>query len=308
MGRRVVFVINPSSGNGATARAWRAIAARLRDRIGDFGELYTTRPLEATELTRHALQDGADVVVAVGGDGTTNEVVNGFFDDQGKPLHPGAALAVLPRGTGSDFLRTFGREHGVEALAARLQRARFVPLDLGCVSYVDDEGVPRRRHFANVASLGASGLIDRYVNRTTKALGGRVSFALGSLRGLLAWDDMQVRLRLDDGPWQEMPITCLAVANGQYFGGGMWIAPKAATDDGLFDVTAWSGYGLSDFVWKSRRIYDGTHLELPGTRTWRARKVEVVAEGECLLDVDGEAPGRAPATFEICPGAIERLA
>src|SRR5690606_10307306 len=111
-----------------------------------------------------------------------------------------------------------------------------------------------------------------------------------------------------DGPWDTMPITCIAVANGQYFGGGMKVAPGARTDDGLFDVTIWSGYGLADFVLQARRLYDGSHVRLPGTRTLRARKVEIESDAEVLLDVDGEAPGRVPARFEIVPGAIELLA
>lgn len=308
MGRRVVFVINPSSGNGATGREWRAIASRIRERIGDFGELYTTRPLEATELSRHALENGADVVVAVGGDGTTNEVVNGFFGADGKPIRPGATLAVLPRGTGSDFLKTFGSSNTVEALAARLEAGKPRKLDVGRLTYVDDAGETRTRYFVNIASFGSSGRIDRYVNRTTKAFGGKASFVLGSLRGLLTWKDQRVAVRFDDGPWEEMEITCLAVANGQYFGGGMWVAPEARTDDGLFDVTIWSGYTLADFVTKSRRLYDGSHVELEGTRTLRARKVEARCDEACLLDVDGEAPGRLPATMEIVPGSLTLLA
>lgn len=308
MGRRVVFVINPSSGNGATGREWRAIASRIHERIGEFGELYTTRPLEATQLAQRALAGGAEIVVAVGGDGTTNEVVNGFFGPDGKPVRPGATLAVLPRGTGSDFLRTFTKATGVEALAARLAAGKTRRLDVGKLTYVDHGGETRSRHFVNIASFGSSGLIDRYVNGATKAFGGKVSFALGAVRGLAAWKDQRVQLRFDDGPWEEQDITCVAIANGQYFGGGMWVAPEARTDDGLFDVTIWSGYTLLDFVTKSRKIYDGRHTQMPGTRTLRARKVEARCAEECLLDVDGEAPGRLPATFEIVPGPITLLA
>ncbi|WP_373046309.1 diacylglycerol/lipid kinase family protein [Vulgatibacter sp.] len=308
MGRRVVFVINPSSGNGSTGREWRAIASRIHERIGDFGELYTTRPLEATQLANRALEGGADVVVAVGGDGTTNEVVNGFFGPDGKPVRRGATLAVLPRGTGSDFLKSFHTTNTVDALALRLAAGKVRKLDVGRLRYVDHGGAEQLRHFVNIASFGSSGLIDRYVNASTKALGGKASFAIGAVRGLLAWKDQRVQLRFDDGPWEEMSITCVSVANGQFFGGGMWVAPDAQVDDGLFDVTIWSGYTLLDFVTKSRKIYDGSHVKMPGTRTLRARKVEARCDAECLLDVDGEAPGRLPATFEIVPGALTLLA
>lgn len=307
MQRKIVFIVNPTSGGGATGRQWRALATKLHAKVPDFGELFTSRPGEATELARLALERGADVVVAVGGDGTANEVVNGFFTEAGEVVRPGAALAVFPRGTGSDFLRTFGGEHEVESVGARIAWATPRPLDVGLVEFQDLDGATRRRYFLNVASVGVSGLIDRYVNRTRKTFGGRASFAIGALRGLLAYSDRRCRVRFDDGPWEEVDVTCLAVANGKYFGGGMKVAPAAEVDDGHFDVTLWSGYGLGDFVRKGGKLYDGRHVELDGTRTLRARKVEVTCEEECLLDLDGEAPGKAPATFEILPRAIHLL-
>lgn len=308
MPRKLVFIVNPQSRGGATGRAWPALTAALREEVGDFGTYFTKRPNEATDLTRHALERGADVVVAVGGDGTTNEVVNGFFDERGELVRPGAALAVLPRGTGSDFLKSFTVDRSVEATAARLARGTPRPFDVGRVQFEDLEGKPCTRHFANVASFGISGVIDGYVNQMRKSIGGRLAFMLGSLEGLYRYHDRVCRFRIDEGPWQEGPITCLAVANGRYFGGGMMVAPEARTDDGLFDVTLWQGYGLGDFLLKGRRLYDGTHVALSGTRTYKARRVEAVCEGdEVLLDVDGEVPGRLPATFEILPAAINLI-
>jgi YegS/Rv2252/BmrU family lipid kinase len=308
MARKVVFVVNPASSGGSTGRQWRWIGARFRERLGDFGELFTARPMDAVLLARRALQDGADVVVAVGGDGTINEVVNGFFDEEGRPVRPGAALAVLPQGTGGDFRRTFGWHESLDATVARLVAGQERPLDVGRVDFTVEGGGRRARHFANIASFGSSGLVDRYVNETTKILGGKASFAIGSLRGMLRWKDRRVRLRFDGGEPEELPITVVAVANGQYFGGGMWVAPGARTDDGELDVTIWSGYGLMDFVTKSRKIYDGRHLQLPGTRTLKARRVDAESDEEVLLDVDGEQPGRLPATFEVLPAAIRIVA
>lgn len=308
MARKIVFVVNPRSGAGATGRQWRSLASQLRRTVGDFGELFTSGPGEGTALARHALMRSADVVVAVGGDGTTNEIVNGFFDEDGQLVRPGASLAVLPRGTGSDFLRTFSSEVGAEAVARRLAYGEPRPLDVGRVRFLDSLGEERVRHFVNVASFGASGLIDTYVNQGSKVLGGRLSFALGSLRGLLEYSDRRCQVRFDDGEWEELDVTCLAVANGQYFGGGMRVAPEARVDDGLFDVTIWTGYGLGDFVIKGKKLYDGSHVDLAGTRTLRARKVEARCDETCLLDVDGEAPGQLPATFEILPGALSILA
>lgn len=303
--RKVVFIVNPRSGNGATGRMWRGLSSRMRREVGDFGELFTTRPQEATLLARHALRDGADVVVAVGGDGTLNEVANGFFDEHARPLREEAALGLFPRGTGSDFLRSLSfADAGPDATAARLREGRSRRIDVGRVRFVGHDGAETSRIFVNVASFGSSGLVDRYVNRTSKVLGGKASFTIGALRGLLAYSDRRCRIRFDDGPWEEHEVTCLAAANGRYFGGGMMVAPEAKLDDGWLDVTLWSGFGLADFVRHRGKIYDGTHTRLRGTTVRRARKVEAACSDECLLDVDGEAPGRLPATIEILPGAL----
>jgi diacylglycerol kinase family enzyme len=117
-----------------------------------------------------------------------------------------------------------------------------------------------------------------------------------------------MRYRLDGGPWQEERLTALCVCNGRYFGGGMQVAPGAAMDDGLFEITLWKGMGLADFALRAGKLYDGSHLTLSGTRALRAREVEVEpvqqAKQPLWLDVDGESPGQAPARFTLLPGAL----
>jgi diacylglycerol kinase family enzyme len=130
---------------------------------------------------------------------------------------------------------------------------------------------------------------------------------LGSVRALLQYRDAKVKLFVDDRPPEEVEVTTVAVANGRYFGGGMMVAPEAKPGDGLFDVTLWSGFGLSDFVVKSKSIYDGTHVRFPGTRRLRCRELraESTNDSEVLLDVDGEQPGRLSCRMTVLPSAIK---
>jgi YegS/Rv2252/BmrU family lipid kinase len=303
---RIVFIVNPASGGGATRRAWPRTEHTLHERLGAFEVATTARPGEATALTRRALASGADVVAAVGGDGTVGEVVNGFFTD-GAAVRPGAALAVLPQGTGGDLRRTFGWSTSPAEAAARIAAGRRRVVDVGRVRYVTEDGSPAERLFLNVASFGVSGRVDRAVERASKRWGGRVSFALGSLRALVGWRDVPCRVRFDGGPPEELVLTCLSAANGRFFGGGMQVAPDAAPDDGAFDVVIWRGYGLFDFVVRARRLYDGSHVALAGTRVRRARRIEADCDRECLLDIDGEAPGRLPAVIDVVPAALPLL-
>jgi YegS/Rv2252/BmrU family lipid kinase len=297
---KTYLVVNPMSANGRTGKRFPEIAGAVRSAIGTFDHAFTTRTGEAIDLTREALGRGYQRIVAVGGDGTINEVANGFFEGE-RPVAPTAAMAVIPRGTGGDFRKTFKWSNDLQEACARLVAARAEPIDVGRVRYLGHDGREAHRYFVNVASAGVSGVVDDEVNKSSKALGGTLSFKLASLKALLRYSDRSIRLSLDDGPAEELSITCLAVGNGQYFGGGMWVCPGAVPDDGTFDLTLWTGFGLKDFILHSGAIYDGTHLKLPGVQTRRAKRVRAETNADILLDIDGEQPGRLPATWELLP-------
>ena len=300
---KTFLVVNPSSANGATGRRFPEILAEVRRAIGEVAHAFTDGPMQATHLTRKALEEGYELVVAVGGDGTVNEVVNGFLED-GKPLRAEAMLGIVPRGTGGAFRRVFGWSTRLDEAAARLRGEAWTPVDVGRIEFAGHDGARRARYFVNVASAGVSGLVDWEVNRASKLLGGKASFVLGTLRAMHKYRDRRLRVAFDDEPARELDATVLAVANGQFFGGGMWIAPDARHDDGVFDVTLWSGYQLRDFVLKGRAIYSGRHVDFPNTKRFRARRLRIEADEPVLIDVDGEQPGLLPVTIEILPGLL----
>lgn len=305
------LVVNPRSANGVTARHFDTIAQAVRGAVGEVRHAFTEHAMHAAELTRAALREGNDLVIAVGGDGTLNEVVNGFFDpprpgEPARALRPGAKLALLPRGTGGDFRRSIGLDGDLPQCAARL-KGEARPVDVGRVDYTADDGSAASRYFINVGEAGVGARVVHIANRSSKWLGGKTTFFLASLRALSGWRDLHVRAFFDDEPPEDLWITALAVANGKYFGGGMMVAPEARLDDGRFHVTIWSGFGLSDFVLKSGSMYDGSHVNLKGTRTRTARAVRLVPLGPGPMEVeaDGERLGRLPATFTLMPGALQ---
>lgn len=300
---KTFFVVNPKSANGATGRKWGELSATIARALPDFGVEFTRGPMDAARITTQALEAGHDCVVAVGGDGTINEVVNGFFKD-GKALNAQAALGVLPRGTGGDFRKTFDWSTDFAAAVARLKSPDTRPFDVGLLEFQGHDGSPQRRYFANICSFGVSGLVDEEANKTSKALGGKLSFMWASLKALTRYKDAVVRLSFDGKPAETLAITTVSVANGKYFGGGMKVAPGADVSDGLFDVTIWSGYGLADFVIKSQGVYDGSHVNWRGTRTLRCKELSVTTDERVLIDCDGEQPGKLPCRLTILPAAI----
>jgi YegS/Rv2252/BmrU family lipid kinase len=300
---KVFLVVNPGSANGQTGRKWPEIRGYIRRTLADFGEAYTTGPMDAARITRQALRDGYECIVAVGGDGTLNEVANGFYQG-GKAINPAAALGLVPRGTGGDFRRTFDWNSDLTSALERLKGDATTSLDLGLAEFTSNSGERTARYFVNVCSFGASGLVDREVNSASKLFGGKTSFFLGTAKALLKYRDQKVQLALDSESPQEVPVTTLSAANGRYFGGGMCVAPTAVASDGFLDVTIWSGYGISDFIFKAKALYDGSHVKLAGTRCMRCKALAADSAEEVLLDLDGEQPGRLPCRISIVPGAI----
>ncbi len=179
-------------------------------------------------------------------------------------------------------------------------------VDLGRAEITGHDGARQTRHFANVAGFGVSGEVVKQADALRRVLGGKLTFMVAAARALATWRDRPVRWRIDGGPWREERVTAISVCNGRYFGGGMMVAPEARMDDGVLEITVWKGVGLGLLALKRPTLYDGSHVRLSITRTYRARVLEAepLEEEPVLLDVDGEQPGRLPATFTVLPGAI----
>lgn len=304
-------VVNPRSGAGRTKREWPNIERALRAAYPGMTLAVTQKPGDATTLVRHALNEGHHEIVAVGGDGTINEAVNGFFDSSGA-IVPDAVFGFVTSGTGGDFRKTFGLASGYAAAIARLREAPVRAIDIGRLSCLTLDGKSMTRYFANIGSFGLSGLIVNSVNRAriAKMFGGQFAFAFHSMFGMLTYRDRAVRVRVD-GDYDEIAsISTVAVANGQYFGGGMRVAPDAKPDDGMFDVIIMGGMPKLRAMAEMNKLYTGEHLKNPAVRALRGRKIVAAPVAETgghavLIEVDGECAGRLPATFELLPRALK---
>ena len=303
---RTMVVVNPASAGGRTGKRWPAIRAALAA-AGVVHETHRTiGPDDATSATRAALGEGYTRIVAVGGDGTLNEVVNGFFAADGTALAADAILALFPNGTGGDFRRSVGLPTDAAKLAAILDANRTRRIDAGRITY-DDPATPARQ-FINIADCGVGGEVVARVNRSGNKGGGLRGTAvfLGiSLRTVTTFGGRPVGVTLD-GEVIEMDVQNVVIANGRCFGGGMKIAPEAQLDDGLFDVILLPALGRIRTLTAMPSVYRGTHLRQPGVVVRRAASVRVEPRDDrpLLFDIEGEQVGRAPATLTCLPAAI----
>lgn len=268
----------------------------------------TTRPLEAIEIAGRAVRESRPVVVAVGGDGTLNEVVNGFFHN-GAPIPTTTRLAMLPLGTGGDFRRTLRIPLDVKAAVQVITSGTPRRLDAGCVTYLASDGSTAIRHFINIADAGMGGEVVHRANKGSKMLGGAATFFLTSALTLLQWKNKPMTVVVDGNSHQLMAQQ-IVVANCQYFGGGMRMAPSASPTDGVFDVILWGDVGKLETARQMSNIRKGTHLDQhnPKIQLMYGKRIAVSSTETVRIDLDGEQPGTLPALFEMQEGAIEFLA
>lgn len=293
-----VFLVNPASANGSTGRRWPEIARRAAAAGLDGAARFSEAPGDLARHAREASSEGASLLVVVGGDGSVHEVANGLAGLDAAP-----AVAIIPRGTGWDFVRTFDIPREVEAATRVALDGIERSVDLGRVEYRTWEGGSATDVFANVASAGMSGAIAQRANETTKALGGKASYLWATFAVFSRWTATEVRVTVD-AETREGRMFDVVVANGRYLGGGMKMCPDAEPDDGLFDVLTIGDVTKRDLVTTMPKIYRGTHLPHPKAELLRGRVVTVESDEPIPIQLDGEQPGTTHVRFEVLPRAL----
>jgi diacylglycerol kinase (ATP) len=292
---RMVLIVNPRAGNGRDGIVRRLLVALAgHDIVPDVIE--TSRAGDATRIAREEVERGRRLLVAVGGDGTVHEVVNGMVDaGTGEVRGQDPVLGVVSAGSGCDLVRTFGLDRSPEVMARHLATPSITRIDLGRVRLTGIDGAPTIRLFANVAEVGFGGTVATVARRLPARLGARryrvgIVAAWGSFRRV----GMTVT---HDGGEHRAALCNVVVANGQFFGGGLKVAPRSLPDDGRLDVQAWGGT-VTDVVRAGRLLRDGSHLARSDVRAWSSTSVSVATDRPTAVEADGELLGSAPASFD----------
>jgi len=292
-------IVNPAAGANSTHRKWPGIK-RLLEHVGlAFDHKYTEGVGHAIELARTAAGDGCRYLVAVGGDGTVNEVANGM-------LHSGDAremdLGIISTGTGSDFARSSGiPRHYVNACSSLISHRKLL-IDVGVVEFMN-QGKAESRFFVNAAGVGFDAAATETTERLPKYFGGTIPYLLGLLRTLVGYRNKSVILSIGDRT-EERRVLSVVASNGNYFGGGMNVAPEASLTDELLDVMVIGDIGKFDLLKSLPMIYKGTHGDHPKVSMEKATVVTIESSERVLVQADGEVVGEGPASFRLIPAAL----
>jgi YegS/Rv2252/BmrU family lipid kinase len=306
-----LIIVNPASASGTTGSSWPQLASDLSSHFGSFKNVFTKHAGEAATLAAEAARKGTSLIIACGGDGTIAEVANGILSS-GKDVE----LGILPSGTGGDFRRTLEIPSQSRVAARILKTGRTRRIDVGRVSFIDNSGAEVTRYFLGVASCGMSTKVIERVKsggpdwlpaNTPRWLGGRISFGASMLQTAMRSEASRIIVQLDDANPHQLNVVNFCVANARYFGGGMKIAPIAKLSDGKFDVVSVGDLSAVKIMTSAPRIYFGSHLSMNEVHHALAKKIVVQPASRNAvvpIEIDGELPGRLPATFQIIPAAL----
>jgi YegS/Rv2252/BmrU family lipid kinase len=305
----VHVIVNPTAGGGRTSGLLPDLADSIRHRFGEDVHIHVTAgPGDAIGNARTVIRQGASLVLVVGGDGTIQEVVNGFFEN-GLPLNPACELGVLSCGTGRGFANSVGLPDSLEAQLDGIVNGSPVSLDVGRVRYMYEDGKPAERLFVNECQAGIGGAVVRAVGMGWKRLGGTLAFGLTAVSELVRLECSALGVRLDDGEEITGRFIGVFAGNGALCGGGMRLTPAARPDDGVLDVVLVRSMNVPVRLWVFPRIYRGEHTRLRRVSSHRCRRLRVslAAEPEGpkpWVEADGELLGFPPYEVDLLPGAL----
>ncbi|MFC1847503.1 diacylglycerol/lipid kinase family protein [Chloroflexota bacterium] len=297
-------IVNPRAGGHSTYREWPLISKHLTDRGLLFDYVYTEDTGHAIELAREATNTDYRCIIAVGGDGTVNEVVNGILSSAG--TH-NTTLGIVSAGTTCSFARSLGIPLDRIGSCDLLTSPNRLTIDVGMVEYTKEDQ-RLRRFFVNEADVGFGAVVVEASKRFTNYFGRKINYlphVVGGFASLVSYKNKRITLRVEDKTESVYNCAMLVIANGAHFGGEMQIAPDAKPDDGLLDLVIFGDMDKSELLRIWPMTYKGRHVSHHKVRTLKMKKVDIQCDENILVEADGELLGEGPVSFSVVPLAID---
>lgn len=302
MSNKWFVVVNPRSGGGRSAKDWPEIARLLTEAGIEYQAQFTEFQGHAITVAGEAIRRGYKHILAVGGDGTANEVVNGLFYQNAIASH-NITFGLIPVGTGNDWIRTIGIPAGYREAILALASGKTILQDVGIARFFRENEI-HKRYFINVSGMGYDAMVASQTNRLKQKGRGNPIWYLWSLfLCLLKYKHTLVKVAVDQKEL-EGHVFSLSVGIGKFNGGGMMQLPKALPDDGFYDVTVIHKIGKLDIIRNIRNLYDGTFISHPQVTVLRGKKISVSSKPQIFLEVDGELVGHSSVEYDILPGSL----
>ncbi|PLX00770.1 MAG: lipid kinase [Marinilabiliales bacterium] len=295
-------IVNPNAGRREGEKSWNLINSILQDKIHQYTSKFTKGKEDAIYLAKSAIEEGYKKIIAIGGDGTINEVVNGIFTQTYTPTTE-ILLGVIPVGTGNDWGRMFNIPTNYEGAITTIANGNTILQDVGKVSFYKDMD-KFHRFFINIAGLGFDARVVKKSNqKKEKKKSGKLSYLTSLISSLLSHKSQTATVKIDSDSFSEK-VFSMNVGICQYSGGGMKQVPFAIPDDGLFDLTVIKKLSKISVIRNVKKLYNGSFTNHKKVSTMRGEKILIESEEKIFLEVDGETMGHTPFEFEIAPKSL----
>ncbi len=265
----------------------------------------TDKQGHATQLTIEAINENADFIIAAGGDGTMNEVVNGLMQATEEQRNK-VIIGLFPLGTGNDFARTANFDKSVDRLAQLIINGKNRKIDLGFVEFHNEFNEKKNRYFNNIAEVGVGAKAVVIVNKSKKRLGSTLTFFLGVIKAFVGYKQQSVRIKTTDFQWIGK-VVAVCVANGRYFGSGLGVAPGANLDDGKLSLVIVGNISIIHFLMYLPHLRKLKLIKHPEVHYLKIDYCEIISEEKYPIEMDGESIGFTPFTAKVVPAAINLL-
>lgn len=305
-----LVVVNPMASIGKAGKDWPQIKQILINEGIEFDDILTEYPQHAIEIVRKAIvENGYRKFIAVGGDGTNNEIINGIFTQDVVPTTD-ITMAVIPIGTGNDWRRTFDMPLDYDKVIKIIKAGHVFAHDIGKLTYYNDDD-PKIRYFLNAAGTGLDEMVCSSTNTMKRqGKGGTIRYLISLVKCILTYKITHIQLTVDDDLVFDDFILNLSIGNCRYNGGGMMTMPNAIPNDGLFDVTVIKKVSIFKFAANVKNIYDGSFIKkINEVKTFRGRKVKIVSipPHSLLVETEGENLNNSPFEFEMLQQSINMV-
>ena len=299
---KTLIILNPHAAGGRAGKLWTQVEPILWDKLGELVIAVTQHPEEVAIHLDKAYASGLTRVISIGGDGTNHALVNALAElNEAHPDGQPMIYGTLPIGTGRDWARSRGIPFEIQRAAEWIAQAQPRPTDIGLLQTEN-----LHEHFLNIASAGVGGDVDARVNRVANRR--PWTFLKATVSTILSYTPEKMRVELDGETWYDGKSWLVAIANGTTFGHGMEIAPRALTDDGLFDVVLVEAVSRLELLSALRLVYSGKHLAHPAVHYRQAKDVKISSDhGRLSIDLDGEYTQGEHLHFSMRPGLLHLL-
>lgn len=315
MNKKIMAVINPASAGGKTADFWKNKKKYFRKEFKNFEEYYTQKTGDAVKFAKKAVEQNYDYILAVGGDGTVNEIINGMlaaendFSKTTKDNIPKTKLIIYAHGTGSDLSRSLNLDKNINDFINLIKREKTKDIKVIESEFFDHNYKKQKRYFINIADCGMGAEVAKKLNESSKIIDGSLSYFLKIFQVLSRYKNKEVKIEADKRVVYQGKINSAVIANGNYFGGGIKIAPEADLDSKKINLVLLKDFSKLGVVINLVKGYKGRHLNHSLVESYMVEKIRIYSESESEieLELDGESVGIVDAEFKISSRKISVL-